>query len=105
MCSELANYFFSQDAIPIVNSALNISDFDFTLEVSARGFIEPQDASNKIRFNGEITMNMKEDISTIITDSYSALTGWSTFPEKITLDIMAVNVFSRFQRKFEQLAQ
>ncbi len=99
ICSEFSDYFFNKDAIPVFNRAEENIEFDFIIKISATGNVETNSEKLKNRFNGKISVQLEDDYSVIISDSYSGLTGWSQYPNDIIIDMLAINIFKRFNKK------
>jgi len=102
ICSEFSDYFFSQDAIPVFKIQEENIEFDFLIKISATGNVEANSETLKSRFNGKISVQLEDDYSVIISDSYSGLTGWSKYPDDIILDMLAINIFKRFDKKISK---
>ena len=102
ICSEFADYFFSKDAIPVFKTPTENKASDFSIKISANGLIETNSSTLKNRFNGKISVQLEDDYSIIISDSYTGLTGWSQYPNDIIIDMLAINIFKRFNKKISK---
>ena len=102
ICADLANYFFKKNAIPVYEPEAEQTT-DFIVLVKANGFIERKNSDSTKRFNGKVTVSFTDEFSPVMEDSYSGISGWSQYPDEIVLDLLALNVYKRFEQKLTQL--